>query len=402
MLTDFCKPTIGGVEHHVFSLSKKLVRNGHQVIIGTVKQDKMTPLIEYDGVHIYRLESLLQKAPLMYPNPSRKYHPPFQDILLTRKLGRLEKNFQPDIIHCHGWITFSCLPLKSGTPIISTLHHYGFVCPKQDLFFENEDICKQPLTSACYHCCAKNYGFFKSTFMVNLVKISRRHLPKIDKFIAVSNFVKNVYITHLKLPENKIVVIPNFYESENEQKLNCEILPSNFILYAGQLAPHKGVDLLLKAYESSGIDLPLVILGSKHYVHDYTRFDDGNKIIVKENVSRSLVLNALKRCRFVVAPSIWPEPCPTIILEAMSFGRAVIAGKSGGIPEIVKHGETGYLLNPRNIRDFAKYLRLLSNDLYLSEKMGSSGKARFLERFTAEKVVKDTESLYAEVLVESK
>lgn len=402
MLTDFSKPTIGGVEHHVFSLSKKLVENGHKVIIGTVKQDKMKPIIDYDGIRIHRLESLFQRAPLIYPNPSRKYHPPFQDILLTRKLARLVKNFQPDIIHCHGWITFSCLPLKFDAPIITTLHHYGFVCPKQDLFFENEDVCRQPFTLACYHCCVKNYGFFKSTIMVNAVKISKRHLPKVDKFIAVSNFVKNVHITHLKLPENGIAVIPNFYGSENVQNLNCEILPSDFILYVGQLAPHKGVDLLLKAYKSSGIDIPLVLLGSKHYVYDYTRFDDGKKIIVKENVSRSLVLNALERCRFVVVPSIWPEPCPTTILEAMSIGKAVVAGKSGGIPEIVKHGETGYLLNPRNIKDFAKYLKLLSNDLYLSKKMGNSGKARFLERFTAEKVVKETEAIYDEVLVGSK
>jgi glycosyltransferase involved in cell wall biosynthesis len=378
------------------------VENGHQVIIGTVRQDGMAPIIEHDGIRIHRLESLFQKAPLIYPNPSRKYHPPFQDILLTKKLGRLVENFQPDMIHCHGWITFSYLPLKFGIPIICTLHHYGFICPKQDLFFENESICEQPSTLACYRCCAKNYGFLKSAFMVNLVKISKRYLSKVDRFVAVSNFVKKVYMAHLKLPESRMAVIPNFYEPENGQKFNCEFLPSDFILYVGQLAPHKGVDLLLKAYRFSGVELPLVMLGSKHYAYDYARFDDGRRIIVKENVSRSLVLNAFERCRFVVAPSIWPEPCPTTILEAMSFGKAVIASEAGGIPEIVKHGETGYLLDPRNIRDFARYLKLLSDDLDLPEKMGKSGKVRFLECFTADKVVEDTENLYDKVLERTK
>ena len=399
MLTDFCKPTIGGMEQHVFSLSKKLVENGHQVMIGTVKQKGMKPFETYGENRIYRLESLFQKAPFLYSDPAKKYHPPFQDVLLARELKTLVKNFQPDIIHCHGGIAFSYLPLKSKfyTPVISTLHHYGFICPKQNLFFENESICEQPFTLACYHCCAKHYGIFRSTFMVNLVKMSKKHFSKIDEFIAVSNFVKNAYTRYLRLPSNRIFIIPNFYEAENGQKLDCGDLSSDFILYVGHLAPHKGIDLLLAAYKFSGIDLPLVLLGSKHHAHDYKRFDDGEKIIVKENASRSLVLTALKRCGFVVAPSIWPEPCPTTVLEAMSFGKAVIAGKSGGIPEIVNHGETGYLLDPKNIQEFAKYLKLLVNNQHLCEKMGKRGKMRFLKYFTAEKVVKDTESLYNKV-----
>jgi len=400
MLTDLCKPTIGGVEQHVFSLSKKLVENGHQVIIGTVKQKGMKHLETYDEVYIYRLDSLFQKVPFMYTEPAKKYHPPFQDVLLARELKVLVKNFQPDIIHCHGWIIFSYLPLKSkfDTPLISTLHHYGFICPKQDMFFKNKDICKHPLGLACYNCSAKTYGFFRSTFMVNLVKISKGNLSKIDNFIAVSNFVKKVHVTYLGLPDSKIFVIPNFYEPENVQGSNSENLPSDFILYVGQLSPHKGVDLLLAAYKSSGTDLPLVMLGSKHYAHDYTRFHDGERIIVKENVSRSLVLNALKRCRFVVAPSIWPEPCPTSVLEAMSFSKAVVASTSGGIPEIVNSGETGYLLNPRNIQEFSVFIKLLVNDPRLCEEMGKKGKMRFLKHFTAEKVVRDIENLYNSVL----
>lgn len=400
MLTDFCKPMIGGLEQHVFSLSKKLVENGHQVIIGTVKQKGMKLLETYDEIYIHRLESLFQKVPLVYLDPTKKYHPPFQDVLLARELEKLVKNFQPNLIHCHGWIAFSYLPLKSkfNTPIISTLHHYGFLCPKQDLFFENGSICKQPFTSACYQCCAKHYGVFRSTFMVNLVKMGKRHFSKIDEIIAVSNFVKNVHTRYLKLPNNRIVTIPNFYEAKNEHTLDCGDLPPDFILYVGQLAPHKGIDLLLTAYKLSEIDLPLVLLGSKHHAHSYKRFDDGAKIIVKENASRSLVLSALKNCRFVVVPSIWPEPAGTSILEAMSFSKAVLASKSGGIPEIVNQGETGHLLNPRKIREFAEHLKLLANNPHLCEKMGNKGRIRFLRYFTAERAAKDTENLYNRIL----
>jgi len=403
MLTDFCKPTPGGVEQHVFSLSKKLVEDGHQVIIGTAKQDKMKSVEKYDGVNIYRLESLFRRMQFIYPNPERKYHPPFQDILLRRKFEELVKNFQPDVIHCHGWIVFSYLPLKSklNVPLIATLHHYGFLCPKQDLFFENKEICQQPLTLACYHCAAKTYGFARSAFMTNLVNVGKSHLSKIDKFIAVSNFVKKVHTKYLDLPKSKISVIPNFYETENDRELSCEDLPQEFILYIGQLSPHKGIDLLLTAFKSSGINLPLVMIGSKHYAYNYTRFNDGKRLIIKENAPRTMVLSALKNCRFAITPSIWPEPCPTTILEAMNFGKPVIASTSGGIPEIVNHGETGYLLNPKDIPKFSEYLKTLASNTSLCEEMGNKGKTRFLKYFTAEKVVKNIESLYNNVSIGS-
>lgn len=400
MLTDFCKPTIGGIEQHVFALSKKLIENGHQVVIGTLKQNRMKPFEAYNKVYIYRLASLFQKIPFIHSNPAKKYHPPLKDVWLTRELEKLVRDFQPDIIHCHGWITFSYLPLRSkiNTPIINTLHHYGFLCPKQDLFFREETTCEYPLTSTCYHCYAKRYGLPKSIFAVNFVKMNKKNLLKVDKFIAVSNFVKNVYVKYLKLPDDKISVIPNFYGVETKEESSYEDLPSEFILYVGQLAPHKGVDFLLKAYDLSEVNLSLILLGSKHCAYDYRKFDDGEKIIVKENASRSLVLSAFKRCRFVVVPSIWPEPCPTVIMEAMGQGKAVIASKSGGIPEIVKHEETGFLLDLKNIQEFVTYLRLFTDNPSLCEKMGNRGKTRFLKCFSAEKVVRDVEDMYYKTL----
>lgn len=400
MLTDFCKPMLGGIEQHVFSLSKKLVENGHQVIIGTVKQKGLKSVEVYNGIYIHRLKSLFQKVPFIYSDPSKKYHPPFQDFLLAKELENLVKAFKPDIIHCHGWIVFSYLPLKSkfDVPVITTLHHYGFLCPKQDMFFENERSCKNPFTLNCYHCGTKHYGVFTSTFMINFMNSNKKHFSKIDKFIAVSDFVKKSYTQYLKLPNNQISTIPNFCETGNELSIDYADLPSDFILYVGQLVPYKGIDFLLAAYNFSEIDLPLVLIGGKHNAHDYKRFEDRQKIIVKENVPRDFVLTALKRCSFLVAPSIWPDPCPTTVLEAMTFGKAVIGSKSGGIPEMVIHEKTGYVLDPRNIQEFAKHLKLLANNQDLQEKLGANGRMRFLERFTAGKVVKAIENVYDEAL----
>lgn len=398
MLTDFCKPMLGGIEQHVFSLSRLLVEKGHQVIIGTIKQNALKSIEVYDGICIQRLNSLFQKVPFLYSNPAKKYHPPFQDFLLVKEIENLINNFKPDIIHCHGWVLFSCLPLKSkyNIPIITTLHHYGFLCPKQDLFFNNEYVCNTPFSINCYSCSTKSYGFLTSIFLSALVSLGKKDFSEIDKFIAVSDFVKNIYFQNLNLPENQIITIPNFCELENEIITDSAGLPSEFILYVGQLVPYKGIDFLLSAYAASEIDLPLLLIGGKHLPYDYKRFDDGRKIIVRENAPRDLVLSALKQCSFLVAPSIWADPCPTTVLEAMSFGKAVIGSKYGGIPEMVIHEKTGYIIDPKNTQDFAKYLKLLSTSLQLQKTMGTAGKMHFLNHFTAGHVVKAIEHIYDE------
>ena len=89
-----------------------------------------------------------------------------------------------------------------------------------------------------------------------------------------------------------------------------------------------------------------------------------------------------------VVPSLWPEPFGIVALEGMACGRPVIATRVGGLQEIVVDGETGFLVQPGNVEEFADRLERLLDDPGLRAEMGEKGRARVLEDFTWDQIVK--------------
>lgn len=400
MLTDFYPPTIGGVERHVATLSEHLVKRGHDVVVCTVRQKDMKTFEVYDGVHVYRLEALFQKIPVTSSNPLKQFHPPFKDSKLTKQIEGTVKDFRPDVIHSHGWIAFSYLPLKSkfNIPVVATVHHYGFICPRQDLFFKGREVCSQPFTHACYACCAEQYGLTKSVIASTYVKKNRRQLLEIDKFLAVSSFVRDVHIRYLNIPSGRISVIPNFCDAAPEEGSDYEHgLPHDFILYLGALMPHKGVEVLLEAYRLSNANLPLVLIGSKHPDYDYGKYHDGKRLFVIEDAPRSLVIEEYKKCKFVAVPSIWAEPCPTVALEAMAYGKPVVASNVGGLPDIIVDYETGLLVPQGDVKFLSKAIKEMLDNIELCREMGIKAKERFSELFLSERVIRRIERVYGDL-----
>ena len=91
------------------------------------------------------------------------------------------------------------------------------------------------------------------------------------------------------------------------------------------------------------------------------------------------------------------EGLGTSLLDAMCYGRAVVATAAGGIPEAVEDGVTGRVVPPRDPQALASALVEVLLDPPRREAMGAAGRRRFLERFTAERMVDETLAVYAEV-----
>lgn len=137
--------------------------------------------------------------------------PPVPDLLITRHLEELLAKEKPGIVHANGWILFSMLPLKRKFffPLVVTLHDYRFICPKQTLL-RYGNVCTQPFTRNCLICSIDIYGPLRSLFVYPNIKFNRVKLSLVDKSIAVSSFVKQVYSKCLGLDSNEVVRIPNF------------------------------------------------------------------------------------------------------------------------------------------------------------------------------------------------
>lgn len=97
----------------------------------------------------------------------------------------------------------------------------------------------------------------------------------------------------------------------------------------------------------------------------------------------------------VAVPSTRPDPLPNSALEALAAGRPVVAAAHGGLREIVKEGETGFLVESGNPAELATALRRLADDPQLRRSMGEAAAADARARFTIDRMLDEIEALYA-------
>jgi glycosyltransferase involved in cell wall biosynthesis len=399
MLTDFYFPTFSGIARVVELLSKELARKGHTVIVCTTSPQASFMNFGSGSVRVIPIEGLFYKLPMLYKDKEKRYPPPIMDPLVCRQLDAIIKKEKPDIVHSHGWLIHSFLPLKKkfNLPLIATLHGYELFCPKKSLFDYEGKICDKPFTSRCLKCSAQLSGYAKAFSTYFSLKLGKRKIRLVDKYIAVSSFVKQVHIKNLPIRDKDIVVIPNFYESQNNKKISHKnkSLPDDFILFVGALSIHKGVDILINAFNRINPATNLVIIGSREADYSYK---STKKITVIENASNSLVNEAYSKCRFVVVPSIFSDPFPTVALEAMNSKKAIIGSSVGGLSEMIVTGNTGLLVPPNDCNELANAMRSLLLDPKKTEQFGLNGYDRFVKKFAPIIVVSKVEALYKKVL----
>jgi glycogen(starch) synthase len=153
-----------------------------------------------------------------------------------------------------------------------------------------------------------------------------------------------------------------------------------YILGIGRLVPQKGFDVLLRAFAQARLqehDLllagegaqrePLEVLARELGVGDRVRFVG--------RADRPTAVALFRGCSFFVLPSRH-EPQGIVNLEAMAVGKAVVASRVGGVPEIVLDGQTGVLVPGEDVDALAGALRAMEADPARREQLGRAGKER--------------------------
>jgi glycosyltransferase involved in cell wall biosynthesis len=94
------------------------------------------------------------------------------------------------------------------------------------------------------------------------------------------------------------------------------------------------------------------------------------------------------------------EGTPVVAIEALAAGRPVVATRVGGVPDVVTHGEDGFLSSAGDVEGLAQSLARLANDPDLRHRLGEAGRARVLDRYRVSRLVDDVDTLYRELLTE--
>lgn len=399
MLSQFYPPVIGGEERHVRSLSAGLIQRGHDVMVATQWCPGEKDAEEDNGIKIRRIRGTMQRSSALFSDAGRRHAPPFPDPELTLGLWRLVEAFRPDVVHAHNWMVHSFAPLKnrSGAPLVLTLHDYGLVCAKKNLM-RGEMVCSGPGLLKCVACSGGHYGTIKGG-VTTLSNWMMNALSPVDRLLTVSSAVaEGNGLVDQSIPYE---VVPNFIPDDLGAAINPEgplpepLPDEDYLLFVGDLRRQKGVHTLIKAYEQLESRPPLVMIG-RRCPDTPTDLPEGVRILT--NWPHPAIMRAWQRSLIGLAPSIWPEPCATVVLEAMACGRPVIASDIGGMPDMVEHDSTGLLVTPNDPEALAIALKRLLDDRGLARRLGQAGRKRVV-RFQAHTVVPRIEAIYTSLLV---
>jgi glycosyltransferase involved in cell wall biosynthesis len=384
------------MEEHVRNLSQGLAALGHEVSVATMS-DRGRSGLEHDGaVRVHRLRGTVQRAGTLSAPSGKPFAPPFPDPELVWGLRRVAHEERPDVIHGHNWLVRSLMPLKaqSAATVVVTLHDYGVVCAKRDFMYRAAP-CTGPGFSKCLHCAARHYGTARG-IGVTLGNWAMRPAQRaaVDMFLPVSHAVAlGNGLAQMDLPHE---VVPNFVPDDIAARADdsdpaLADLPSGpFWLFVGALSRHKGLDVLLDAYGGLDHAPPLVIVGPAT-ADTFGEWPSG--AVVLRGLRHAAVMAAWRRAELAIVPSVFPDPCPTVALEAMAAGVAVVGSDIGGLPDIVAAGSTGLLVPPSDPAALRAALGRFVEQPDLARRMGDAGRER-VSGFAASHVIGRIEAIY--------
>ena len=376
---------VGGIARVVNDLSKRLIKDGHEVTVVTYREGN-APYFEDDkGVKVYRIDNYI-----INPNNFIDWIMQMNFNMVAKASEIIAKEGKFDVIHAHDWlVAYAAKTLKNSydTPIVSTIH----------------------ATES-----GRNSGIHDET---------QRYINDTEwmltyestEVIVNSNYMKRELQSLFGLPFEKINVVPNgininmFSGIERDYEFRRQYALDNekIILFMGRLVYEKGIQHLISAMPKilqRYHDAKLVIVGKGGMTDELKAQVNSmgieNKVYFTGYMDSKQVCKMYKCADVSVFPSTY-EPFGIVALEAMLSGTPVVVSDIGGLNEIVEHGENGmksYAGNPNSIAD--SILSLLYNP-QLSQEVVKKAKNMVKSEYNWAKIAQDTHFTYQKAICQT-
>jgi glycosyltransferase involved in cell wall biosynthesis len=391
MVSQFYPPVAGGQEQHVRNLASALAGRGHEVEVVTIALDGTPGTTPDDLVSVHRVRTSTQRLPQLYSDAGRPHAMPIPDPGFRRAIGRLLEKGRFDVVHAHDWSVASAIrpAERAGVPIVLTQHDYSHVCATKR-FMRGDVVCAGPGPVVCLRCASSWHGPVVGPGVAAANALARHTRTKhIDAFIPVSSVVAR----NTRLPgRSHFEVIPNFIPDDLVLQESTPHL-NGPLVFIGDLSRDKGIEVLLEAHRLG--NLPRLLLAGRELENTPLEISEG--VELKGLLDHASVMELMETASVVVVPSIVPDCCPTVVLEAMAVGRPVVAAASGGIVDLVDDGVTGLLVPPGDARALSGALSSLVADRDMATAMSQAALQR-ARLFTASAVVGRIEGLYERLI----
>jgi glycosyltransferase involved in cell wall biosynthesis len=373
---------MGGPALHVAYLTDGLKERGYDttLVAGTLArgEDSMAFVADARDVPVIRIDELGREIS------------PLRDLVATFRLARLIRRERPQILHTHtakagtvGRVAALLAGSRRPPIVVHTFHGHvlrGYFGPLRSLFFRLLERWLAAHTTA---------------------------------LIAVSPQVRDDLVALRIAPRERFAVIRLGIELDEriapqrdgriESRRYLGIPEGRFAVgWIGRMTAVKRTDDVLVAFKSlreSGVDATLCMVGDgpdraglEQRAHDLGIVRDTLFLGYQEDVAPFYAaFDAL------VLPSS-NEGTPVSVIEALGAGRPVVATRVGGVPDVVRDGEDGFLVEPGATDELAERLGRLARDPALRERMGKQGRDRVLPRYAVDRLVEDIDRLYRSLL----
>lgn len=349
---------------------------------------------------------------------------------------------QPDLFHSQSCYLLTASTIDAarrvGVPTVATLHDYWFLCPRITLLRSNGERCLDPATVAdCTWCLMAERRRYRllGTAAATLGRprrqgesrrgpfgwplddrllgrlddrrtYLRRMLQSVDQVIAVAPLIRDLLVADGLSPA-RVRLIPTGLDVNGWR--GVPHTSSHGVLrigYLGQIAPHKGIHVLVKAFRRL---VPGRTVPELHIYGDRTRFPQygarleqlaagHSRIRFHGGYDNRRVEAMLSQLDVIVVPSVWFETGPVVVMEAFAAGVPVVVSRLPNQQYRVRDEVDGLLFSPGDVDDLARQLQRLIDEPALLRRL-AEGVAPV---HTLEDEMVEIEALYRGVLARTR
>ena len=311
----------------------------------------------------------------------------FLSPLIIQRLHRLK----PTVKFCHDTRLFC---LNNGKKVLPT-----------------NQVCQLPMGINCFikRCCSRNNkGGTNLDLRSNLLKIWEKMATRnLDKIIAGSRYMYSELMRN-GFSERKVVINPLYTEKTDISSTCGKPSDEKTILWIGRFnhplaIEQKGFTQMINALKYlKGNGWKTVVVGEGEYIESVKKQvkDSGlaNKVDFAGGLSSEEIDTYYQKSTMVVMTPMYPESFGLIGIEAMAFGKPVVAFDTGGVREWLKHEETGFLVERGDIRELARRMVQLLENPALALSLGKKGMGMVNKKFRKKDHMETLINIYQEVI----
>lgn len=394
----------GGAEWSTDALARALAGRGHRVLVVTPNYGAPRRE-ERDGFAVYRFPFPAKRPPGRATIPGRFLANPLFYLYAGLVIAWAARREAAELIHVQNkqmLIPGALARVLGGVPVIATIRDGGIIDAAPMCLHHGDRMPADCGVAKLWgECSAEYFDLYakgrhgrlrtKLGFLYGWLdaRLKQRGLRRVDAVVAVSQGILDVYrrsglldgigrlrVVHT-IPPAGAAPAPSAVEAA---RARLGLAGRRVVLFVGKLSPGKGsADLVAAARRvaPSAPDVAFLFVGEG----DLGASEPFLRATGPLRHDEVLALYPL--ADVVVVPSVIPDALSRVIVEAMSAGRAVIATRVGGTPELVRDGETGVLVARGDREGLAAALRTVLGDEGWRARLGAAGR-RHLESLAGE------------------